>query len=186
MTRKSWVPIIAACLIAGCSSTSDPHANAAAKDSVSEGSLHFLSPDSGAPGFIVDTVRFYAVAGQDRSVSIYYQDSTPFMTFEVGPKSLALAAGDSVLITVAVADSSRLIVGFQPSGLTFVNGHPAQLTLSYAHAKDSLSNSSKSRLSLWGQENPGQQWHKVASSPNPPTQTVTGRIGGFTVYATAY
>src|SRR5579863_5975909 len=148
MTRKPWVPIIAALLMAGCSSTSDPNANAAAKDSVSEGSLHFLTPDSGAPGFMVDTVRFYAVAGQDRSVSMYYQDSTPFMTFDVGPKSLALAAGDSILITIAVADSSRLIVGFQPSGLTFVNGHPAQLTLSWAHAKNNLSDSTKSILSL--------------------------------------
>src|SRR5579872_1532860 len=130
MTHKQWVPIVAAALIAGCSSASDPNANAATKDSVSESSLHFLTPDSGAPGFMVDTVQFYAVSGQDRSVSLYYQDSTPFMRFDVGPKSLSLPAGDSVLITVSIADSSRLIVGFQPSGLTFVNGHPAQLTLS--------------------------------------------------------
>src|SRR5581483_2576066 len=185
MTHKSWVPIVAGLMIAGCSSASDPSANPA-DQAVSQSSLHFLKPDSGAPGFISDTVRFYAVAGQDRSVSLYYADSTPFMTFDVGPKSLALSAGDSVLITVAIADSSELIVGFRPSGLTFVNGHPALLTLSFAHAKNGLSDSTESRLSLWRQEQPGRQWHKVSSVPNPSMQTVTGKVGGFTVYATAY
>jgi hypothetical protein len=185
MTRKPWVPIVAALVMVGCSSASDPNANAA-KDSVSGSSLHFLTPDSGAPGFTADTVRFYAVAGQDRSVSMYYTDSTVLATFEVPANALALPAGDSVLITVAIADSAQLVLGFQPSGLTFVNGHPALLTLSYAHAQNGVTPGIESKLAIWGQENPGGQWHKVPSSPNPPTQTVTGRISGFTVYATAY
>lgn len=185
MTHKLWVPIVAAIMIAGCSTASDPTVSAA-KNSVNESSLHFLSPDSAAPGFTADTVQFYAVAGQDRSVTMYYTDSTAFATFEVPANSLSLPAGDSVLITVAIADSSQLVVGFQPSGLTFANGHPALLTLSFAHAQNNLSDSTKTKLSIWGQENPGEQWHKVPSMPNPPTQTVTGRIGGFTVYATAY
>jgi hypothetical protein len=180
MTRKPWVTIVAALAIAGCSTADSPDPGQ------SEASLHFLTPDSGAPGFLADTVQFYAVAGQDRSATLFYQDSTPFATFDVGPKSLNMAAGDSVLITVAIADSSRLIVGFQPSGLTFVNGHPAQLTLSFAHAKGNLSDSTESSLSLWRQEQPGQPWHKVPSNAQKSLQTVTGRVDGFTVYATAY
>jgi hypothetical protein len=124
---------------------------------------------------------------------LYYKDSVPLLTFDVPAKALTndatgapLATGDSLLITVAIADSTRLIVGFQPSGLVFDNGHPAQLTLSYAHARDKLSASNESILSLWRQENPGQPWHRVPSNARKDLQTVTGRVDGFTVYATAY
>lgn len=180
MKHRPVLTLAAALAIAGCGTTLAPD------PVVPESALHFLTPDSGAPGFLGDTVRFYAVAGQDRSVVIYYQDSVPFMTFDVPANALAMATGDSVLITVAIADSSRLIVGFQPAGLTFVNGHPAELTLSYAHAKHSVSPNNAPILSLWKQENPGEPWHKIVSNTRQDLQTVTGRIAGFTVYATAY
>jgi hypothetical protein len=180
MMRRSLFTLVTALAIAGCGTALAPD------PVVPESALHFLTPDSGAPGFLVDTVRFYAVAGQDRSVSMYYQDSVAFMTFDVPANALTLAAGDSVLITVAIADSSRLIVGFQPAGLVFANGHPAQLTLSYAHADKNLPPSAQSNLSLWRQENPGEPWHKVPSNNRSGSRTVMGRVDGFTVYATAY
>jgi len=177
MMRRPLVTVIAALAIAGCGTSVAPD------PAVPESALHFLVPDSGAPGFLGDTVRFYAVAGKDRSVVIYYQDSVPFMTFDVPANALPGNLGDSLLIAVAIADSTRLIVGFQPSGLTFV--HPALLTLSYAHAKNSLPMDA-STLSLWKQENPGEPWHKVMSNTRQDLQTVTGTVDGFTVYATAY
>jgi hypothetical protein len=180
MKRRPVFTLVAALVIAGCGTALAPD------PVVPESALHFLTPDSGAPGFLVDTVRFYAVAGQDRSVTIYYRDSVSFMTFDVPANALTMATGDSILITVAISDSSRLIVGFQPSGLAFANGHPAQLTLSFAHAKNHLSPMSESSLSLWRQENPGEPWHKVASNTRKDLETVTGRVDGFTVYATAY
>jgi hypothetical protein len=180
MKHRPGLTIVAALAIAGCGTTLAPD------PVVPESALHFLTPDSGAPGFLVDTVRFYAVAGQDRSVAIYYQDSVPFMTFDVPANALDMATGDSVLITVAIADSTRLIVGFQPAGLAFANGHPAELTLSFAHAKNNLSPTNESSLSLWKQENPGEPWHKVTSNTRQDLQTVMGRVDGFTVYATAY
>jgi hypothetical protein len=180
MMRRPVVTLVAALAIAGCGTALAPD------PVVPESALHFLTPDSAAPGFFADTVRFYAVAGQDRSVTIDYRDSVPFMTFDVPANALTIATGDSVLITVGIADSSRLIVGFQPSGLMFASGHPAQLTLSYAHAKKNLSPTNESILSLWRQENPGEPWHKVPSSTRKDLETVTGRVDGFTVYATAY
>jgi hypothetical protein len=180
MKHRPGLTIVAALAIAGCGTTLAPDPVAP------ESALHFLTPDPGAPGFLVDTVRFYAVAGQDRGVVIYYQDSVPFMTFDVPANALSMAAGDSVLISVAIADSTRLIVGFQPAGLTFTNGHPAELTLSFAHAKNNLSPTNESSLSLWKQENPGEPWHKVSSNTRQDLQSVTGRVDGFTVYATAY
>ena len=173
--------------VAGCSTADDPDVG------VPESSLHFLTPDSGAPGFVADTIRFYAVVGQDRSAVLHYRDSVPFLTFDVPAGSLTqdptgapLATGDSLLITVAIADSSRLIVGFQPSGLVFNNGHPASLTLSFAHASKALSPTNESNLSLWRQEQPGQPWHRVPSNTRKDLETVMGRVDGFTVYATAY
>lgn len=187
MMRRLLVTPLAALAIAGCSTADDP------EPGVPESALHFLTPDPGAPGFVVDTLRFYAVVGQDRSAVLYYQDSVPFATFDVPAGALTqnatgapLTTGDSLLITVAIADSSRLIVGFQPTGLVFASGRPAQLTLSYAHARNNLSASSESSLSLWRQENPGEPWHRVSSNTRKDLKTVSGRVDGFTVYATAY
>jgi hypothetical protein len=185
--RKWLVPTVLSLAIGGCSTADDPPAG------VPESALHFLTPDSGAPGFIVDTIRFYAVAGQDRSATMYYQDSTAFVTFDVPANALAnnpdgspIADGDSIPITVAIADSARLIVGFQPAGLVFASGHPALLTLSFAHATQHLSPGNESKLSLWREEQPGDPWHKVPSNTRQDLETVTGRVDGFTVYATAY
>jgi hypothetical protein len=174
----------------GRGSTTDPDPDLDV--GVPESSLHFLTPDPGAPGWLTDTVRFYAVAGQDRSTAIYYQDSVKFLTFDVpagaltqGPDGTPIANGDSLLITIAIADSSRLIVGFEPSGLEFNAATPAHLTLSFAHAQNSVPQNEAS-LSLWRQENPGESWHKVPSNTRTDSLTVSGPVVGFTVYATAY
>ena len=180
MIRRSVLTTVAALAIAGCGTALAPD------PVVPEAALHFLTTDSGAPGFVVDTVRFYAVAGQDRSVVLKYQDSVPFLTFDVPANALQMPTNDSLLITIAIADSSRLLVGFQPSGLMFASGHPAQLTLSYAHAHNGLSAANESKLSLWRHENPGEPWHKVSSQGRKDLRTVSGRVDGFTVYATAY
>lgn len=187
MMRRSLLPLFATLAIVGCSTADDPPSG------VPQSALHFLTPDSGAPGFVADTIRFYAVVGQDRSATVYYDDATPFATFDVPQGALAtspdgspIANGDSLQITVAIADSASLIVGFQPAGLVFANGHPATLTLSFAHASQHLSQGNESMLSLWREEHPGDPWHKVPSTMQKNQQTVTGRVDGFTVYATAY
>jgi hypothetical protein len=192
MTR-SFVRMVAvgvvALVTASCGASTDPDP---VDPGVPESSLHFLTPDAGAPGWLTDTVRFYAVAGQDRRTAIYYQDSVKFMTFDVpagaliqDPNGNPIATGDSLLITIEIADSSRLIVGFEPSGLEFNAAIPAELTLSFAHAQNSVPQNA-STLSLWRQENPGDNWHKVPSNTKTDSLTVSGPVGGFTVYATAY
>jgi hypothetical protein len=178
--------LVTALALSACSGSTSPDPG------VPESSLHFLSPNPGAPALVSDTVRFYAVVGQDRLASLYYRDSVQFLAFDVPanariqqPDGTPVADGDSVLITVALADSSRLIVAFAPSGLTF-SGQPAQLTLSFADADSSLSANGKSSLALWRQEQPGDRWHKVSSTVHQGALTVSGSVDGFTVYATAY
>jgi hypothetical protein len=166
---------------------------------VSESALHFLSPNASAPVLVTDTVRFYAVAGQDRGTSLYYRpiggqpDSVRFLAFDVPagalvqrPDGTPIATGDSLLISIAVADPTRLIVGFEPSGLAFDSGHPAQLILSFAEADSSLTANGESALAMWRQEHAGEHWHRVPSHVQKDSLTVTGRIDGFTVYVSAY
>src|ERR1700731_4383380 len=70
-------------VLGGCGSSTAPDPG------VSESALHFLSPNPGAPVLVSDTVRFYAVAGQDRSAVLYYhaaagqRDSVQFLAFDV-------------------------------------------------------------------------------------------------------
>jgi hypothetical protein len=193
--RRVLPRLVAATLLAlwACSSSTSPDAG------VPTSSLHFLSPNSSAPPLVTDTVRFYAVAGESRSASLYYRpaadetDSIRFLAFEVPagalvqrPDGTPIATGDSLLITIAIADPTRLIVGFEPSGLVFGNGRPVELTLSFANADSALTTGGESALAMWRQEMPGDRWHKVPSNVDKDALTVTGRIGGFSVYTTAY
>jgi hypothetical protein len=186
-------PLLAVLLLWGCVASTAPDPG------VPTSSLHFLSPNPGAPTLVTDTVRFYAVAGQDRSASLYYHaaagqaDSVQFLAFDVPagaleqlPDGTTIAPGDSLLITIAIADPTRLIVAFQPSGLVFESGRPAQLTLSFANADSSLTAHGVSGLAMWRQEQAGDPWHKVPSNVDKAGLTLTGRIGGFSVYAGAY
>jgi hypothetical protein len=156
-------------------------------------------PASNAPGLVTDTVKFYAVVGQDRHDSIYYHhasgqtDSTRFAYFDVPAGALVtdqhgdtLASGDSLQITMYLADSSNMTVGFQPSGLVFNSSNKPTLVLSYHWANSLLLPLLQSLLGIWYQETPGGLWFPAASSVQIGAQTVTGRVPGFSVYASAY
>jgi hypothetical protein len=161
--------------------------------------LSFLMPASNAPGLVTDTVKFYAVVGQDRHDSIYYHaasgqtDSTRFVYFDVPAGALVtdqngdtLAQGDSLLITMYLADSSHMTVGFQPSGLVFNSSNQPTLVMSYHWANPLTLPLLQALLGIWYQETPGGLWFPASSSVQIPAQTVTGRCPGFSVYASAY
>jgi hypothetical protein len=161
--------------------------------------LNFLAPATNAPGLVTDTVRFYAVVGQNRSDSIYYRpatgqsDSVRFVYFDVPAGALitnvngdTLAQGDSLQITMYLADSANMSVGFQPSGLQFSSTQPASIVLSYAWANPLSLPMLQSLLGIWYQEQSGGNWFCAPSSVQIPAQTVTGSVNGFSVYASAY
>ncbi len=161
--------------------------------------LNFLAPATNAPPLVTYTVRFYAVVGQDRSDSIYYRpaaghtDSTRFVKFDVPAGALVtdqygdtLASGDSLQITMYLADPAHMVVGFQPSGLTFSSATPASMVLSYHWANPLTLPMLQSLLGIWQQETPGGKWFCMPSTVQIPAQTVTGQIPGFSVYASAY
>jgi len=167
--------------------------------------LRLLSVPYGTPSLAKTQVSFYAVQGKAGGVDIWYHarpgrtDSTTFLQFRVGPASLAtrpdgtaIAAGDSVLITVTVTDQSHFLVDFQPSGLRFSSSDQPTLKISFAACGDDLNydgvvdakdQAIMDSLSFWRQETPFQPWTKVSSSVAQSTKDVNAQLGGFTGYA---
>jgi len=167
--------------------------------------LRLLSVSYGTPSLAKTQVSFYAVQGKAGGVDIWYHarpgrtDSTTFLQFRVGPASLAtrpdgtaIAAGDSVLITVTVTDQSHFLVDFQPSGLRFSSSNQPTLKISFAACGDDLNydgvvdakdQAIMDSLSFWRQETPFQPWTKVSSSVAQSTKDVNAQLGGFTGYA---
>jgi hypothetical protein len=171
--------------------------------------LTFLRPAPGAPEFADTTVSFWAKRGDDREVRVRYAplpgstETEEFLRFKVPAEALArypdgrpVALGDSVLITVRIADFSRMIVDFQPSGLGFSAAHPARLHIEYDHADDDLDGDgdvdgdderSETLLALWRQEAPGQPWFRVTTSQlEIDLDSVEADITSFSGYALAY
>jgi hypothetical protein len=167
--------------------------------------LRLLTAPYGTPTLARTQVSFYAVQGKASTAEIWYHaragasDSSRFLVFKVGPASLAsrpdgsaIAAGDSVLITLTVTDQSHFLVDFQPSGLKFAAADPPTMKLSFAACGEDLNYDGivdsrdaaiQASLSVWRQEAPFQPWHKVSSTLLSAVKEVDAQLGGFTGYA---
>jgi hypothetical protein len=202
VTRRTLATAAALLTLSACDMSHSPTTPVTPASTIHKGILgsllHFLLPASNAPGLVTDTVKFYAVVGQDRHDSIYYHaaaghtDSTRFAYIDVPAGALVtdqygdtLASGDSLQITMYLADSANMTVGFQPSGLVFHSSNRPTLVLSY-HWANPLGLLLQLLLGMWYQETPGGLWFPASSSVQIPAQTVTGRCPGFSVYASAY
>ncbi|MEO7712848.1 MAG: hypothetical protein ABIV10_08020 [Gemmatimonadaceae bacterium] len=170
--------------------------------------LHFLRPAADAPLLANPMLSFYAKRGEDREAFMYYQprpgrsDSSVFMRFKVSATSLdrrpdgtVIQMGDSVLITIRLADPARLILDFQPSGLRFSVSKPADLKLDFRESshdfdgdgdQDADDDRAKTALRIWKQEAPGLPWVRLASVTNFSLEELEADILGFTGYAIAY
>ncbi len=175
---------------------------------VNEAGLHFLRPAATAPPLASRVQSFWAVRGEAREVRLMYQprpgaaDSVEFARFRVESRSLVqdqfgqpVAPGDSILITLSISDTLRLITEFQPAGLVFSPSRPARLWLKFGEADPDLNNdgivsaadtSLLLDLSIWRQERPGDPWALLASMVDTVEQEVEADIPGFTRYAVAY
>lgn len=211
-TRLAWLGLG---FVAGCgapdgatrpseSGLSLRHGSRRASEAVAEPTFFGNAP--GAPPLAAQQVSFWAVKGQDRRVSLFYQprpgrnDSTEFLRFRVRSRSLLAAPGgvpfqlgDSVLITLTVADSSRLIVEFQPAGLQFDPDRPAELEfrmdecdldLNGDGVMDGADRALLRSSQVFRQETLTDPW-----VPQSTLQAVTDfrtKVNGFTRYVVAY
>jgi len=211
---RLWLLVAAAVALGGC-----------ARDAVAPGStteapgppvlvtrpadqLTFLRPAADAPAIANPVVSFYAKVDTDRRVEMYYRpragssDSTRFLRFRVRKESLArrpdgtrFARGDSVLITITLADPSRLIVDFQPKGLRFSSEEPAELDIKYLETDPDLNGDGVvdaadvqlvSSFRIWHADDPGLVWKAEPSEVREDLHEVSARVTGFSGYAVAY
>lgn len=199
-------------LLSACASE-DPGAGAGpgpdpVDSTINESGLRFLRPALTAPPFANRVESFWAVRGESREIRLMYQplpgqaDSVEFARFRVESRSLVndqngqpIAQGDSILITLTMVDTLRLITDFQPSGLVFNQSRPARLWLKFGEADPDLNNDGIVSaadttllfdLSIWRQENLGEPWALVESTVDTVEQEVEADIPGFTRYAVAY
>lgn len=192
-------------LLAGCHSDSS---TAADSDVRQADAMHFLRPSINTPPLSNPVVSFYAKRGEDREAFMYYQpkpgtsDSSLFMRFKVPGASLdrrpdgtAFQMGDSVLITIRAADPSRMILDFQPSGLTFSANTPAELKIDFGEASHDLNGDGvvdaedvtrQLQLSIWKQESPGLPWIRLSSFVDFSAEEVEAKLVSFTGYAISY
>lgn len=175
---------------------------------VAESNLHFLRPALTAPPLADRVESFWAVRGQTREIRLMYQpgpgqlDSVEFARFRVESRSLVndqngqpIAPGDSILISLTIVDTLRLITDFQPAGLVFNPNRPARLWLKFGEADPDLNNDGIVSaadttllfdLSIWRQESIIDPWILVQSVVDTLEQEVEADIPGFTRYAVAY
>lgn len=175
---------------------------------VAEESLHFLRPALTAPAFAGRTQSFWAVRGERREIRLMYQpeagqvDSFEFVRFRIDDNTLVkdsagnpLAVGDSVLITLTLSDTLRMIVEFQPSGLQFDPANPARLWIKFGEADPDLNEDGAVTpadstvlltMKIWRLEQTGQPWTRMPSFVNTMEQEVEADLFGFTRYAVAY
>lgn len=204
----SW--LLAAAIAGIACSRSEPGTGVPGPDTLiaSEDSLRFLRPAPGAPSFGDRTVSFWAVKGVRTQVELMYRalpgqtDSSVFVRFRVDPQSLLarpdgtpIAQGDSVLITLSVDDSTRLICRYEPEGLRFDRRKPARLFIKYGEADPDLDhngvvNAQDTALvrtfRIWRQEAQGEPWVGIVSTIAEDALEVEADIYGFTRYAVAY
>lgn len=170
--------------------------------------LNFLRPAPTAPDVANPVVSFYAKKGQDAEAIMWYRkrpdrpDSTEFIRFRLDDNSLltrpdgrAFAPGDSVLITMTLADPQRLIIDMQPSGLRFSPVKPAELKISFEEADEDVNEDGEvdeddgaivSQFAIWKRERVGDPWVKLSSLVEIGTHEVKTFINGFTGYAIAW
>jgi hypothetical protein len=201
---RAFVLTVAAVLVTGtaCSDSTAPGDNTRPPDNLNFARLASTSP----PLFNADT-SFYAIKGVDHEVRISFRNSTggegeEFLRLRIRKESLlsrpdgtAFAEGDSVLITVHVADVSKVLFEAEPSGLTFNPAEPAELKIHYSHADhdfnedgavDALDAQIKTQLAIWRQETLADPFIRLGSVNVEGLEEINADILGFTRFAIAY
>ena len=188
-------------LAASCSDATAPQ-----EKTTSE--LHFLAFASNAPEIQDTTVTFYAKLGENREIRLRYApipgttQTEEFLRFEVPgdaldrrPDGTPFARGDSILISVRLADLQHLKFEFQPSGLKFSNDHPARLRIEFAHADKDLDGNGVedahdaqllATAGIWKQETPSDPWIRQSGILHLEIDEIEANIFSFTGYALAF
>jgi hypothetical protein len=160
------------------------------------------------PKLVTPTVSFWAVKGRSAGADLLYHaragqtDSTKFVEFRLDPGSLdrrpdgsAIAAGDSVFITLTATDADHMRIQFEPSGLRFAAGSLPTLKIFWIACGDDVNYDGKvdaaddvivSKLGVWRQEAADQPWFLLPSTVVRANHEVSAQVSGFSGYAASY
>ena len=166
----------------------------------------FLRQAPGAPPLETYQVSFWAVDGKASSVTVNYQPrdgesvGQPFLRFAIPKNALAMTPdgkrmnrGDSVLVTLTI-DPVNFGVDFQPSGMRFSRGTPAELTFWYGNADpdlngdgvvDATDQECAEYIALWGHA-ANTRWVKMLSSIDATSPSVSTMLRHFSEYAVSW
>jgi hypothetical protein len=206
MPRRSWM--FALLLVgAACRDVAAPPMQPAVTVSLpSPAGIHMLRQAPGAPALETYQVSFWACDGETAAVTVNYLPAAgetvgqPFLRFSVPKNSMAmdpngrrLRRGDSVLITLTI-DPVTFSVDFQPSGVWFSNGSPAQLTFWYQNADpdyngdgvvDAADKQLAQQIAVWGRAG-GRRWTALPSAVDPNLPRVSTSVMHFSEYAVSW
>ncbi len=192
--------LVAVAALVACSTTDGP------PGPVSTSQLHFAVQDT-AYHLLSDSASFYAKAGEDRRLELFYRGYTgdtgeAFLQLEVHAASLlkrpdgsTFQPGDSILITVSVPDTSKFDFVFSPSGLQFNPADPAHLQIEYNYANhdfngDGVFDTEDSRaqglLNIWRREPPDTLWTSQGAANSQEFEELQAAILSFSHYAVAW
>jgi hypothetical protein len=202
--RSRWWPLllVIAAVFPACD---DP--GAPLEEGVDESELTFLRFPAALRPLVSPGGSFYAVKGDSRELVLLYQPEEPgedgeeFLEFKVPgdallrrPDGSLFEEGDSILITVQVADDGRFLFDFQPSGLQFDPEHAPRLHISYEALEGDLDDDDdmdedddafEDEIGLWRQEVTGGPWFPVGSIKLEDFDEIDAEIFGFTGFAIA-
>jgi len=209
MPRRSWlfaIVAISAALAACRDAAAPPLQPEVAVSFPSPAGIHMLRQAPGAPALETYQVSFWACDGEDAAVAVNYLPvagqtvGQPFLRFSVPKNSMAmdptgkrLRRGDSVLITLTI-DPVTFSVDFQPSGVWFSNGVPAELTFWYQNADpdfnadgvvDATDAQLAQQIAVWGRAG-GRRWTALPSTVDPTLPSVSTSVQHFSEYAVSW
>jgi hypothetical protein len=188
--------LLAAVLLAPLSACDGPAAPVVPGDE-----LLFIRQSPTSPPLVSDEISFWAKRGQGIEVRMPYTNGHECLRFKLPgdalaayPDGTAFRDGDSVRITIRLAQSGFYNFEFQPAGLRFSREHPAELRVSYSYrdpdvdgdgdvdARDELEFDA---AAFWKQERAGEPWRRIGTARIDSTDEMRAELIGFTRYALA-
>lgn len=202
--RSLKVLVLACVVAAACDSATEPETV-----EVDESELQFLRFPADLAPLVTREGSFWAVAGDDRELVLRYapepgeegEEGEEFLRFKVRgdalsrrPDGTRFQQGDSVQITVHVDAQGRFLFDFEPSGLTFDPGHPAELKITYRRVggdldgdgdEDEHDRELEVKLKMWKREQPGDPWQQLGTVKFEEQKELEADITSFTGFCIA-
>lgn len=204
MQGLRWGTFLTLTLVA-CRSSSAPQALAVKTNS----QLHVTLESPTAKPLFAKQASFWPKVGEDRIVRLFYQGATAVDTgpllleLEVPrdglykrPDGTAFQAGDSILITVTVVDTTRFLFAFQPAGLQFNPANPARLKVEYANANHDFDGDGTidlrdfvietDSLGVWRRDPPDTLWYRQFAIKFQLPEELDTDVLSFSQFAVAW